>query len=94
MNDLRSLPSVDTILQSTKGVRLVEEYGRSLVVEGLRKTLDEIRASYRQEGKEIPNPDLITSRTRKLLHHWTKSTLYPVINATGSSSTRIWAELP
>jgi len=83
MNDLRSLPSVDTVLQSSTGVRLVEEYGRSLVVQGLRKTLDEIRTLYRQEGKKVPNLDVITSRTGKLLHHWTKSTLYPVINATG-----------
>jgi len=42
---LRQLPSVDRLLLSPAAYDLVERYGRELVVESLRATLDHLRAA-------------------------------------------------
>lgn len=77
---LRSLPSVDQLLQASGG--LISAYGRPLTLTALRTTLDEIRADVRA-GSATPSNEQILVRAESHLSHWTKPTLQPVINATG-----------
>lgn len=79
-NELRNLPSVETLLQSSNG--LIEEYGRPWVTDALRAALDSARAAIR-EGQPTPDRDRILSLARRELAALTAPTLRPVINATG-----------
>ncbi|MCX6064198.1 MAG: L-seryl-tRNA(Sec) selenium transferase, partial [Chloroflexi bacterium] len=77
---LRSLPSVDQLLQS--GSELITAYGRPLTVAAFRLVLDEIRDEVRAGGG-TPSNEPILARAESHLISWTKPTLQPVINATG-----------
>lgn len=77
---LRSLPSIDSLLQGSDG--LISAYGRPLTLTALRTTLDEIRVDVRTGG-EAPSNEQILARAETRLIAWTKPTLQPVINATG-----------
>jgi L-seryl-tRNA(Ser) seleniumtransferase len=83
MNSLSQLPSVDQLLSSTQGKRLLEAYGHTLTVEAIRAGLDDIRKEHTEEGKAIPKLDIITEKIKTILCDWLKPTLFPVINATG-----------
>lgn len=80
MTSLRSLPSVDCLLNQSAD--LIAEYGRPLTVRAFRATLQAIRGDV-QAGKEIPSDEDILARVESLLAAWTKPTLEAVINATG-----------
>ena len=77
---LRSLPSVDQLLQACDG--LISAYGRPLVLTAIRTVLDEIRSDVRAGGT-APSNERILVRAESHLIAWTKPTLQPVINATG-----------
>ncbi len=77
---LRQLPSVESLLQSSAD--LIAEFGRPLVLDGLRAALDSARAAAR-EGESIPTPDQLLQSARADLSARTAATLRPVINATG-----------
>jgi L-seryl-tRNA(Ser) seleniumtransferase len=77
---LRNLPSVDALLQS--GAVLIETYGRPLVVQAIRATLNTLREQI-QAGAEVPPNQAILAFAADRLAGWTKPTLEPVINATG-----------
>ncbi|MFZ5819034.1 MAG: L-seryl-tRNA(Sec) selenium transferase [Chloroflexota bacterium] len=90
MTNLRSLPSIDFLLQSSAD--LIRVYGRPLTVDALRATLDDIRARFKRDpstslrtGPEpaLPSPADILSRAGSRLAAWTQPTLLPVINAAG-----------
>ena len=83
MADLRSLPSVDTIINSNHGQRLCEEFGHDLLVGAIRESLNEIRVDF-QKMQTIPGHEKILIRIEKLLEKWTNETLFPVLNATGT----------
>ena len=83
MNEFSSLPSVDRLLQSTSGTRLVEEYGHELCVNAIRDVLEGAREKIRQEGKSAPGEEKMILDVKRTLQRWTASPLYPVINATG-----------
>ncbi|MCK4975693.1 MAG: L-seryl-tRNA(Sec) selenium transferase, partial [Anaerolineales bacterium] len=82
MSDLRSLPSVDQLLISSQGVEWVAMYGRPLALDAIRRTLDQAREQYRQEGI-IPDTDVLLAQIQSSLKIWVAPTLGPVINATG-----------
>lgn len=82
MSELRSLPSVDLLANQPGAAGLINQYGRSLTVEAIRFTLDEIRSSH-EHGKGIPNSVELIKRCENTLEEWTKATLVEVINATG-----------
>jgi L-seryl-tRNA(Ser) seleniumtransferase len=79
MNDLRRLPSVEKILQYEKIQLLVRQVGRSLVVDAVRRLLNNIRLE-----KTLPSSDLeMISRVKAEVERWVKPTLVQLINATG-----------
>ena len=85
---LRMLPSVDRLLLSAGGERLVLVYGRPLTLEALRWALDTARQAIRtgplasSAAQGIPENGIL-ERAEALLLGQVKATLLPVINATG-----------
>ncbi len=77
---LRSLPSVDALLQQSSA--LIAEYGRPLTVRALRESLEAARAEVRA-GELAPSSATLLSLAHSRLAAWTRATLEPVINATG-----------
>jgi len=82
MNNLRDLPSVESLLQSSG--KLIDAYGRPLTLDALRSTLDDIRERFKQDLQTVlPSADLILTQAESYLSAWTAATLVPVINASG-----------
>jgi L-seryl-tRNA(Ser) seleniumtransferase len=79
---LRSLPSVDSLLQNEHAQTLIESFGRDLTLQALRACLDEARLAIRQ-GQSDTSPDTILDCARARLRAWMDPGLKPVINATG-----------
>lgn len=77
---LRSLPSVDQLLQT--GGELIATYGRPLTLKAVRQVLDDIRAKA-IENPESPSNENIIARAEARLLEWTRPSIEPVINATG-----------
>lgn len=80
--NMRSLPSVDRLLQIDRAADLIARYGRPLLVEAVRESIDSARASLQNGGEIVSNEGLIAA-SEELLESWLSSTLQPVINATG-----------
>lgn len=82
MTSLRDLPSVDQLLKQAD--HLLAGFGRPLTLDALRLTLDETRARIRSGGEtDSPSFDVILAQAESHLAAWTRSSLVPVINATG-----------
>lgn len=82
MTKLRDLPSIDQLLQNA--THLIERFGRPLTLTALRSTLDETRARIKLDGETAsPSFDVILAQAEHHLSAWTRSSLQPVINATG-----------
>jgi L-seryl-tRNA(Ser) seleniumtransferase len=77
---LRKIPSVDSLLQNAEA--LIRAYGRPLTTQAIRESLAQIRADVRAGG-EVPPNEQILAQAQIRLAAWTRSTLEPVINATG-----------
>lgn len=82
MTDLRSLPSVEQLLQAPEIKGWTGAFGRPLTVDAIRSVLDEVRAQY-QAGSPLPDQANLIRRVGACLEDWTAPTLRPVINATG-----------
>lgn len=82
MSNLKSLPSVDQLLNTNKVCDFVGSFGRPLTLQAIRTTLDEVRGSF-PIRHAIPDQESIIARVEQLLTTWTTLTLLPVINATG-----------
>jgi L-seryl-tRNA(Ser) seleniumtransferase len=83
LNNLRKIPSVDSLLNSKEGKEMTAAYGRSLTVSAVRTVLETLRTKVGREQSTIPLPELILQEVLHLLQKWTSPTLEPVINATG-----------
>jgi len=84
MSDLRRLPSVDALLQTSQAATLIEQYGRDLTLTALRETLTKTRLTHSQNSKEaLPDIPTLLSKAGATLQAWLAPTLRPVINATG-----------
>ena len=84
MSRLSDLPSVERLLQSEDMGELVRRHGRPLTLDALRLTLDEYRSELKADPeREVPELRAIVSRTESHLSEWERSSLQPVINATG-----------
>jgi L-seryl-tRNA(Ser) seleniumtransferase len=82
MPTLRSLPSVDQLLQSDIAREWSDEYGRELALNAIRTALDEARRQYPDTGS-VPPSDFLLNQAGQLLLEWTSPSLIPVINAAG-----------
>lgn len=82
MPDRRAIPAVDALLQTRQAAVLVAEFGRPMMLDALRGTLNRIRQDFK-EGETLPDRAAIFRETRATLEGWTRATLIPVINATG-----------
>ncbi|MGW8318223.1 MAG: L-seryl-tRNA(Sec) selenium transferase [Candidatus Promineifilaceae bacterium] len=80
---LRSLPSVDRLLRSQEGSRLVERFGHALAVESLRATIEARRSELAAGGGAVPGDELLLEEAEQWLLELVEPTLRPVINATG-----------
>jgi len=84
MADLRSLPSVETLLQTKLAAQLIARFGRPLTLYSIREVLGGIRIDYAPKSKKaIPERTAILEKVKQLLESYTQPTLLPVINATG-----------
>ncbi len=84
MTDLRALPSVDQLLKTQQAAELIAAYGRSLTLQAIRATLDEIRARLLAGSRTtVPKRERLLEHVRERLDEWTTPTLLPVINASG-----------
>ena len=81
---LRSLPSVDKLL-NVKGVQILEgSFGRPLVTEAVRNVLNIERANLLQSNSTQGSTcNELTTKIEQWLQTETSLTLQPVINATG-----------
>ncbi|HBG74220.1 MAG: L-seryl-tRNA(Sec) selenium transferase [Chloroflexi bacterium GWB2_49_20] len=84
MTELRSLPSVEKLLQTKQVAQLITKYGRPLILHAIRETLGGIRINYApQAEKTIPERTTILEQVKHKAESYTQPTLLPVINATG-----------
>ena len=82
MSELRSLPSVDQLLQDPLVTTWIELYSRTLTVDAIRCILERARESYSHE-RTLPTQEEILNRIKSVLDEWTSPSLRPVLNATG-----------
>ena len=82
MTDLRSLPSVDQLLQTEEVIQWISSYGRPLTLDAIRSVLDKVRMRY-AEASTIPDRESLLEQVGLKLQNWTAPTLRDVINATG-----------
>ena len=81
-NQLRLLPSVDEILQSATGQRLITQYSRTMTLRALRATLARARADIRH-GAACPSFEELLATAEQILQREQQPRLRPLINATG-----------
>ena len=79
---LRLLPSVDELLNSSSGQQLVQRYSRSMALRAVRASIAQARAQIRQ-GAQCPSSDELLLAVEHMLKESQRPNLQPVINATG-----------
>jgi L-seryl-tRNA(Ser) seleniumtransferase len=82
MSRLRSLPSVEQLLQTRLAAEMIARYGRPLTLEAIRLVLAELRSSF-NENDTLPQRQGILSLAQERLSTWTNPSLKAVINASG-----------
>ena len=84
MSRLRSIPSVESLLQHPGLAPLAARAPRPVVVAAVRETLAEVRESLRKGGSgSVVAPDELAARARARAEAALRPSLRPVINATG-----------
>ena len=80
MSDYRYLPSVDKLINSLQGATWIAEFGRTLTVDIIRTTLDELRADIKAGGPLLQET-AIQKKITNNLQISVMPTLVPLINA-------------
>jgi len=83
---LRKLPAVDRIASSPEARPLYERFSRDIVVEAIRRAVDDLRASIRaggDPGEGVLEPAAIIERAGGILDELARSRLRRVVNASG-----------
>jgi len=84
MSTLRNLPSIEQCLQTQTATDWIAVYGRPLVLDALRRSLDDLRARFAAgQLADLPPMEGILAQAESHLRAWTRPTLLPLINATG-----------
>jgi len=79
---LRQLPSIDELLQSAPGQRLIHSYSRPRTLHAIRAVIAQARADIRN-GAPCPSPNDLLTGAEHMLELEQQPNLRPVINATG-----------
>jgi L-seryl-tRNA(Ser) seleniumtransferase len=82
-NEMRNLPSVDRLISLPDASVLVQQYGRVLVLHGIRLMLDRYRSQLSISKISIPDDSQLVVELREWLVNQLSPTLVRVINATG-----------
>ena len=82
-DDLRALPSVERLLQTEPLRSAATEGPRALAVDAARRTLAQCRDAIRAGNGGAPPPQELAERAAQALRRAERSSLGPVINATG-----------
>ncbi len=82
-NPLRTLPAVDTLINTETGAALVAQYGRETALDAIRSVLEATRARLRAGSSTLHDSDSLLAQAAERLQHAFQPTLRPVINATG-----------
>ncbi len=81
-DELRKLPSVDSLLQDTAVQELEREHGHELTVAAIQGVLADAREAI-LGGEPCPSAGKLSANTTARLSQLLSPSLYPVINATG-----------
>lgn len=81
-NQLRFLPSVEELLQSATGQRLIARFSRALTLSAIRASIAQARSAIR-DGAACPSIDTLLAETERTLQEQQRPHLHAVINATG-----------
>ncbi len=81
-DQLRSLPSVDALLQNPTLRDLEERFGHTIVLDACRDALDAARKNI-LAGGDAPMPALLLDDVTTRVERAVRPSLVPVINATG-----------
>ncbi len=81
-DELRKLPSVDSLLQDTAVRELEREHGHELTVTAIQGVLADARGAI-LEGEPCPSVANLSAKAMARLSQLLSPSLYPVINATG-----------
>ena len=81
-NQLRLLPSIDELLQSSQGQEFINHYSRPMTLQALRASLAQAREDIRN-GAMCPSSEQLLQVAQKYLQERQQAQLRPVINATG-----------
>ena len=81
-DQLRLLPSVDELLQSSTGQQLIHQYSRFMTLRAVRASIAQARIHIRA-GALCPSPEELLMATEQILEREQRPNLRPVINATG-----------
>jgi L-seryl-tRNA(Ser) seleniumtransferase len=81
-NELRKVPSTQRLISEKSIEQLTSEYPRSLILELIHRRLDSVRSSI-TGGKQCPSLGEIAESVCSDVHLVLRSSLRPVINATG-----------
>jgi L-seryl-tRNA(Ser) seleniumtransferase len=73
---------LDTLLQQDRSNKLISRYGREIILNSLRASLDSFRDAIKN-GANSPDDDGIFQEAEKIILEWLKPSLVPVINASG-----------
>jgi len=79
---LRLLPSVDELLQSSTGQQLIHQYSRFMTLRAVRASIAQARTHIR-DGALCPSPEELLMAAEQILEREQRPNLRPVINATG-----------
>src|SRR2546429_10020888 len=81
-NQLRLLPSIDELLQSSGGAGLIAQYSRSMTLRAIRAALAQARLDI-FNGSTCPSPEQLLAAAEQTLQQVMQPHLRSVINATG-----------
>ncbi len=80
---LSILPSVDEILKSAAGTKLLGDYPRRFVVQGIREGIDQKRREILSGRSDGFSEEILTDEIERIIASLSELSLRPLINATG-----------
>jgi L-seryl-tRNA(Ser) seleniumtransferase len=91
---LNKLPSVSELLDKPQVRALVERWNRSVVVNGVRSYLDEVRADLERRAADLPSIRELAERAAGYIVSRQHHSLGVAVNATGQLCGSTWSSMP